>query len=119
MQREEIMGKTRLRKMRALAVLGVLLASLLGLSSCKLLEELVSPCDDVYFKNDELMVPASCSSHSLYNTRSDANGCLVYYEFSATKCDGPDYQGSVTFTRDASCRITSRKLVVNGKVCEQ
>ena len=113
------MGKTKARKIRSLAILGVLLVSLLGLSSCKLLESFVTPCDDVYFKNDELMVPASCSSHSLYNTRSDENGCLVYYEFSATKCDGPDYQGSVTFTRDASCRVTSRKLVVNGKVCEQ
>jgi hypothetical protein len=116
---EAFMRMIRNRHLRSAAILGVLLASLLGLSSCKLLEGLVTPCDDVYFKNDELMVPASCSSHSLYNMRSDENGCLVYYEFSATKCDGPDYQGSVTFTRDASCRVTSRKLVVNGKVCEQ
>lgn len=107
------------RRVRSLAVAGLLLACLLCLSSCKVLEDLFSPCDDVYFENGDLMVPASCSSHSLFNTKTDGNGCLVYYEFSATKCDGPDYQGSVTFTRDASCNIISRKLVVNGKVCEQ
>jgi hypothetical protein len=101
-----------------LVVFAVLLASLLFLLSCKLLEELISPCDDVYFENGELMVPVSCSSHSLYNTRNDANGCLIYYEFSATGCSGPDYNGSVTMTRDAACNVTSRKLVVNGKTCE-
>lgn len=113
------MNRSKDQRLRATAILGVLLVSLLGLSSCKVFEDLFSPCDDVYFKDGDLMVPASCSSHSMYNTRYDENGCFVYYEFSASKCDGPDYQGSVTFTRDASCRITSRTLVVNGKVCEQ
>ena len=113
------MNRAKMRKMHSLAVLGVLLASLLSLSSCKLLEELISPCDDVFFKDGDLMVPVSCSSHAMFNTKSDANGCLIYYEFSATKCSGPDYQGSVTFTRDASCQVISRTLVVNGKTCEE
>jgi hypothetical protein len=101
-----------------IAVFAILLATVLYLTSCKLVEDLFSPCDDVYFENNELMVPTGCSSYSYTTTRTDANGCLISYNFSATGCSGPDYTGSVTFTRDAACNITSRKLLVNGKTCD-
>jgi hypothetical protein len=101
-----------------IAVFAVLLASVLYLTSCNLVKDLFGPCDDVYFNNDELMVPADCSSYSYSTGRTDANGCLISYDFSATGCTGPDYTGTVTFTRDASCNVTSRKLVVNGTTCD-
>jgi hypothetical protein len=103
---------------KKIAVFAILLASVLYLTSCNLIKDLFGPCDDVYFKNDELMVPTSCSSYSYTTTHTDANGCLISYNFSATGCTGPDYTGSVTFTRDAACNITSRKLVVNGTTCD-
>ena len=101
-----------------IAVFAILLAAVLCLTSCNLIKDLFGPCDDVYFKNDELMVPADCSSYSYTTTKTDANGCLISYNFSAGGCSGPDYSGSVTFTRDAACNITSRKLVVNGTTCD-
>lgn len=103
---------------KKIAVFAVLLASVLYLTSCNLIKDLFGPCDDVYFKDDELMVPTGCSSYSYSTSRTDANGCLISYNFSATGCTGPDYTGSVTFTRDAACNITSRKLVVNGTTCD-
>lgn len=103
---------------KRMAVFVALLVSLLYLVSCNLVKDLFSPCDDVYFQNGELMVPADCSSYSYSNTGTDANGCLISYNFSATGCSGPDYTGSVTFTRDASCNVTSTKLVVNGTTCD-
>jgi hypothetical protein len=101
-----------------IAVFAVLLASVLYLTSCNLVKDLFGPCDDVYFENDELMVPADCSSYSYSTNRTDANGCLISYDFSASGCTGPDFTGSVTFTRDANCNVTSRKLVVNGTTCD-
>jgi hypothetical protein len=101
-----------------IAVFAVLLASVLYLTSCNLVKDLFGPCDDVYFENDELMVPTGCSSYSYTTTGSDANGCLLAYDFSATGCSGPDFNGTVTFTRDAACNIISKKLVVNGTTCD-
>jgi hypothetical protein len=101
-----------------IAVFAILLATVLYLTSCKLVEDLFSPCDDVYFENGDLMVPASCSSLSYSSHSTDANGCLTGYDFSATNCSGPDYTGTVTFTHDAACNVISKKLVVNGKTCD-
>lgn len=101
-----------------IAVFAVLLTSVLYLTSCKLFEDLFGPCDDVYFENNELMVPASCSSYSYSAHSTDANGCLTGYDFSATNCSGPDYTGTVTLTHDAACNVISRKLVVNGTTCD-
>ncbi len=102
---------------KRIAVFAAILALVLYLTSCKLVEDLFGPCDDVYFENNELMVPAACSSYSYTHTGTDANGCLSSYNFSASGCSGPDYKGSVTFTRDAACNVISRKLVANGTTC--
>jgi hypothetical protein len=101
-----------------IAVFAILLAAVLILTNCKVFEDLFGPCDDVYFEDGELMIPASCSSHSISWHGTDANGCPTGYDFSATNCTGPDYRGTVTFTRDAACNVTSRKLVVNGTTCD-